>query len=196
MKETIKTYTEITVEQAEELLRDNNWEPVGGLSFWNDSNHRQEGMLHGIDLTANTKFRTLYSPYTNCATVTELDPCQAPDGRQELEPWQAYVGLGSDDLAGKFGHGHDTYWDNCGAWIASAGGFDDKCHYVIDVRTDWAKENFPEHCRIRNYQESDPLNDMFHDIQEYKHNTDGYCFSKDEMREAYELGQQNPQPTK
>jgi hypothetical protein len=33
MNETIKTYTELTVEQAGELLRDNGWKPVGGISF-------------------------------------------------------------------------------------------------------------------------------------------------------------------
>ena len=47
-------------------------------------------------------------------------------------------------------------WTNSGV-----DGSNTENHHCIDVRTAWAKENYPEHCRIRNYKEPDPMYDAW-----------------------------------
>jgi hypothetical protein len=67
-------------------------------------------------------------------------------------------------------------------------------HYAIDVRTAWAQEHFPEHCRIRNYQEPDALQDWM----ESKFDSSAldlgamYFTHGIDLKEIYELGQANP----
>jgi hypothetical protein len=123
-------------------------------------------------------------------TVTELDPCKAPEGCPELEPWMAYVGNRELTEAESQAVFYTTTVSG-EEWSRHYGPFGE-FDRAVDVRHATAQEHFPEHCRIRNYQEPDPLNDLLQEICVERHNTDGYCFSKDEMREAYELGQQNP----
>jgi len=90
--------------------------------------------------------------FRHCYAVTELDPCRAPDGCPELEPWMAYVGLGKDIPESE---GQYYMVDSRSQWV---GGFNApfgiqtaRRHYAVDVRTAWAQEHFPEHCRIRAY---------------------------------------------
>ena len=128
--------------------------------------------------------------------TTELDPCVAPDGCPELEPWMAYVGPYETDAM--MGH----LWDSEGAlylagqliWVralAQDGDFD-YVHCAIDVRTAWAQEHYPEHCRIRNYQEADPFEKFCEawalDQMQYA----GPKWFKGMLKQAYELGQANP----
>ena len=92
-------------------------------------------------------------PFRYAFTVTELDPCQSPNSAFDvLKPWMAYVGQGKDipESDGKY-----YLLNSSGRWN---GGFcaysslnNDRSHYAIDVRTAWAQEHFPEHCRIRAY---------------------------------------------
>ena len=86
--------------------------------------------------------------FRHCYAVTELDPCRAPDGCPELEPWMAYVGLGKDIPESE---GQYYMVDSRSQWV---GGFDAPCsHYAVDVRTAWTQGEYPEHCRIRAYEE-------------------------------------------
>ena len=65
-------------------------------------------------------------------------------------------------------------------------------HYAIDVRTEWAQENFAEHCRIRNYQEPDAFEDF---CEAWALDSLQYAspkWFKGMMKQAYELGQANP----
>lgn len=199
--ETIKQFTGITVEQAGEMLRDNGWsKPVEDMWFSSAPAFGYfKGNLTGLDTIGVTPFLCGAAAVTNCYTCTEIDPCQAPDGCPELEPWMAYVGKGDRSKIGEnqpsiywsyMGNGWDSY-DGHHDGIFSSNNF-----YAIDVRTAWAQEHFPEHCRIRNYQEPDAFNGLLQEICFERHNTDGRSFSMDEMKEAYELGQANPQPTK
>ena len=127
----------------------------------------------------------------------ELDPCVAPDGCPELEPWMAWVGkklieedfdeCGCDGTA--VSCGCDAYGDMHG-WVDAAYNLIGY-YYAIDVRTAWAQEHFPEHCRIRNYQEAP---DAFEDWWGAGY---GICTDKEKThyqvcKEAYELGQANP----
>ena len=158
MGETIKTYTEITVEEAGEMLRDNGWKPVEGLYLKREGNW-QPRILEGICLREGSlqPFQSMFNHnFMHCAKVTEIDPCKAPDGCPELEPWMAYVGLLCDQtrtgipLQYPF-HANEPLsfdWDT-----VCRGGCNDAWPCCIDVRTEWAQEHFPDHCRIRNYQE-------------------------------------------
>ena len=122
----------------------------------------------------------------------ELDPCVAPEGCPELEPWMAYVGKGQEGLSGKFKSSLDTYYGHLGIWLDGAGGFDIDCHYAIDVRTAWSQENFPEHCRIRDYQEPDAFEEF---CEAWALDSLQYAspkWFKEMMKQAYELGQANP----
>jgi len=161
--ETIKTYEELTVEQAGELLRDNGWKPVEGMSFKDspsgESKDNTLGALVGVNFspTRGTNFFTEvelgYCGFKLCAKVTEIDPCRAPDGCPELEPWMAYVGLLSDQkrqppLLTMF-FSHEPLSND---WMTKGrGGCNNAWPCAIDVRTAWAQEHFPDHCRIRAY---------------------------------------------
>lgn len=167
MNETIKTYTELTVEQAGELLRDNGWKPVEGVAFrtinaaegnWNHAN------LKGISVgNGHKKFVGPHERHwAHCAKATEIDPCRAPDGCGELEPWMAYIGEGSGtkehdaptDLDLPSGiywyYGKGDYAKACPDWRHGecSGGAN---YMAVDVRTSFAQGTFPEHCRIRAY---------------------------------------------
>jgi hypothetical protein len=204
--ETIKTFTEITVEQAAQFQR-------AGWKDFSVSNEKGQWGRHGLDAISHDGCsnpfysETSESFFMYCATVTELDPCQAPDGCPELEPWMAYVGLGSDELSVIFPP-IDCIYDcerhECHVSWASRKVFHRAhYHYAIDVRTAWAQEHFPEFCRIRNYQEPDAFEEF---AKKMNHS---YAVAGEELyiiaaaaggrsllREAYELGQANPKPTK
>ena len=168
MSETIKTFTEITVEEAGEMLRDNGWKPVEGLTVNTGGAWHKTEWLDGLDLIeGNTHpFIAHYDAWAKCAKVTELDPCKAPDGCPELEPWMAYVGKGDSSLMKKGGFKANYSGHSNGGWSDfNCAGSSAFLHYAIDVRTAWAQEHYPEHCRIRNYQEPDPMEeaiDEFH----------------------------------
>ena len=150
MNETIKTYTEITVEEAAQLQSEG----------WKDFclGHVEWG-IYNLDAIAHCGCANPFycdlsnSWYPRCAKVTEIDPCKAPGGCPELEPWMAYVGFGKQN---KRGSGHNFIGLHGVEWHAHKFG-GNEWHYAIDVRTEWAQEHFPEHCRIRNYQEPNPL---------------------------------------
>jgi len=191
--ETIKTYTPITVEEAGEMLRANNWKPVEGLAH-KEAAHSlmiDSDRLIGIDVESECPFEfKVGHHYARAFKVTELDPCKAPDGCPELDPWMAYVGM---DVERK----HRSYWaaePNGHGWVVgfSGDGTMGQC-YAIDVRTEWAQEHFPEFCRIRDYQE--PEDEEFEMWFDDKTCDGGYMTGKfiDLLKvltkEAYELGQ-------
>ncbi len=198
--ETIKTYTEITPLEAMKLLVENEGKPVKGLAVMDESCVGDEwsviAPLQGVDLGSDCPFELPLFGYEKCATVTELDPCQAPDGCPELEPWMAYLGENKVD---SMHYGYAVYggrWMECeGAQIGYA--------FAIDVRTAFAQEHFSEHCRIRNYQEPDPFEE-FAKKMNHSYAQIGKELSiiacggggRSLLREAYELGQANPKPTK
>jgi hypothetical protein len=124
-------------------------------------------------------------------TITEeLDPCQAPDGCPELEPWMAYLGIGPFEYFGYPRNEILPYLIHLdGSWTRNDGtaGF----RTAVDVRTAWAQEHFPEHCEIRNYQEPDAFEEYWSEQTFW-----AISFTKEMMKlnckEAYELGQANP----
>ena len=156
--ETITTFTEITVEQAGEMLRDNGWKPVSGVAFMgleeNGWNHVE---LRGIQVgNGRHKFQAPRDLYATCATVTEINPCVAPDGCPKLEPWMAFVGNIPTHFKAQLDQlytpkSHPSRWGELG--ITRDIDLHHGMVFAIDVRTAWAQEHFPEHCRIRNYQE-------------------------------------------
>ena len=143
--ETIKTYT--LVASTAEALR--LAEAGQTLTFSRD----KKGILSlphkliSIKVNANYPYEVAtYGHFQHCYTVTELDPCQSPNGCPELAPWLAYMGFGKDIPESE---GQYYMVDSRSQWV---GGFDAPCsHYAIDVRTAWAQRNYPEHCRIRAY---------------------------------------------
>ena len=130
--------------------------------------------------------------YKTLETITrviteELDPCLSPDGCPEFEPWMACVGLGKYIPLSV----DNEYWSfspiSCVYEGSYCGHLEDR-HYFVDVRTAWAQEHFPEHCRIRNYQEPDAFEEFLK--EEFKfiglfHN------QREILHRAYELGQSN-----
>jgi len=192
--ETIKTYTPITVEEAGEMLRANNWKPVEGLAH-KEAAHSlmiDSDRLIGIDVESECPFKfKVGHHYARAFKVTEIDPCKAPDGCPELDPWMAYVGM---DVERK----HRSYLaaePNGHGWGVgfSGDGTMGQC-YAIDVRTEWAQEHFPEFCRIRDYQEPDPFLDFIMRKFEKSHLNPSatYYLTGESMKELYELGQANP----
>jgi hypothetical protein len=145
--------------------------------------------------------------YKTLETITrviteELDPCIAPDGCPELEPWMAYVGLGED-----VPNSEDfEYWSFSPISLEYEGhyhGHSNGRRYFVDVRTEWAQEHFPEHCRIRNYQEPDAFEEFAKKMNHSYAVAGGELYilaaaagGRSLLREAYKLGQANPQPTK
>ena len=197
--ETIKTYEEITPLDALKLLVENEGRPVKGLAFKDsgDMEWRWELNLEGVAVRSECPFLTFHDVFEQCAAVTrEVDPCSVPEGVPPLEPWLAYVGKAGevpplDTL--RLRSGGTGYHCNFANRWSGGSGYDGNGtmgqHYAVDVRTKWAQENFPEHCRIRNYQEPDAFEEwadiVQHDIN-YNPHTMHY------LREAYELGQANP----
>lgn len=189
MNKTIKTHTKISKVEALQLLVDNNGNAVSGLAFRSSvSAIWYVAKLVSVNCDQNTTicFSTKNATYPICAKVTELDPCKAPSGCPELAPWQAFVGNEvfptpcADDLQeAVYAATTMTGWEN---HIGAATGLPK----AIDVRTAWAKEHFPEHCRIRAYVVPDPFDAWFHGM---RIDPNGY---KDTYRQAYELGQANP----
>jgi len=189
--ETIETYTKITIEEAAQLQRDGWKNFVLGHIGWG---------IYNLDAIAHCGCpNPFYSDesnswYPQCAKVTELDPCVAPDGCPELEPWMAYVGtepLNWIVPVGEWQKGlYGVNWE--AGWQDNHGGCN-KVHRAIDVRTAWAQEHFPEHCRIRNHQEPDVFEEFCEawalDSMQYA----SPKWFKGMMKQAYELGQANPQ---
>jgi len=204
-EETIKTFTEITPLEALKLLVESGGEPISGLAYMDDQKGDDWDVisaLTGVDPASKEPFKKVegYS-YERCATVTELDPCTAPDGCPELEPWMAFLGYGNYPLGAEECEDHNYFFcheDREDEGWVRAGGPAGTCFRAIDVRTAWSQEHFPEHCRIRNYQEADPFEEFA------AKNCLPFSFiiasggdGRSLMREAYELGQANPnQPTK
>jgi len=120
-----------------------------------------------------------------CYTLTEIDPCQAPDGCPELEPYMAYVGLGKD-LADNGGFYYII--NSSGHWVHRFNEATPKGHCAIATQTVWAQKHFPEHCRIRNYQEPDAFEDMW---QSMEGTLPTVCDVKYLSRMFFELGQTN-----
>ena len=190
--ETIKQNTKIT--STVEALR--LAEAGEQFAFMID----QTSIFHGprklIAIFINTAFpykADIGGQFESCYTVTEIDPCQSPEGFPELEPWMAYVGkdLKPEDYPNIPDQGgnqcffaavprHSSVWKP-GFNIFGGG------HLAIDVRTAWSQEHFPEHCRIRNYQEPDAFEQWYVDMF-----PEGINPGKHTHRAAYELGQYNP----
>lgn len=198
MDETIKTYTEITPLDGLKMLVENEGLPVVKVAMRDELNEKWTEM----DLLGVKVGNTTVQPFQNvkswkqCAKVTEIDPNKSPHGCPELEPWMAYVGMGALSPiippSATLENGDNPYFcvhKGDEHFYETDGSFD-KCHHFIDVRTEWAQEHFPEHCRIRNYQEPDAFEEWF--VKNYL----GVCIShnpytKHLMRKAYELGQAN-----
>ena len=156
--ETIKTIETFTTLAVLKLLAESGGNPLKGfvVSSREFPHIYEDASIYGVNMAGSGRFMGATAVWYNCAKVTELDPCVAPDGCPELEPWMAYVGIGKD---GDYIHGEDEEVYRCGvgASIPSwhMAGNTIGCFKAIDVRTAWAQEHFPEHCRIRNYQEPD-----------------------------------------
>jgi hypothetical protein len=155
----ITTYTEITPLEGLQLLVDNGGKPVKGLAF-KDLNIDlwTFGILAGIRVQSNRlPFITSRScGFKNCAKVSELDPCNAPEGCAPLEPHMAYVGtkekISRNWRGGVFQFPMVPKAGQCAEWVSAAWiGLPDR-HYAIDVRTAWAQEHYPEHCEQRAYR--------------------------------------------
>ena len=151
--ETIKTYT--LVASTVEALR--LAEAGHPLTFSSDKKGRlcHSRKLMAIKVNAAYPYEVAtHGHFQHCYAVTELDPCRAPDGCPELEPWMAYVGLGKNIPQSE---GQCYVLSSRGLWeglvYAVNGGENNRNHYAIDVRTAWAQRNYPEHCRIRAYAE-------------------------------------------
>lgn len=196
MSETIKTYQEITVEEAGEMLRENGWKPVKGMALRDDGDRNWKHCdLTGIVTCEDEspEFHTQTNYHFECAKVTEIDPCKAPDGCPELEDWMAYVGTGMNlNPTGS----HGRYWmPSGGKWISGYANVTG-VHYAVDARTEWAQEHFPEFCRIRNYQE--PEDEEFEMWFDDRTCDGGYMTGefidliKVLTKEAFELGKANP----
>ncbi len=201
--ETIKTYQEITPLDGLKLLVENDGKPVDGLAYTLDDKKtwEEECTLEGYD-GCYFNFRSAGAEMNmlpeNCAKVTEIDPCNNY-GCPKLEPWMAYVGEGRE-LTGKpynapllallNSNSADPSWHDCFA----IGSFEENpsIPYAIDVRTEWAQEHFPEHCRIRNFQEPDAFEEF---CEAWALDSLQYAspkWFKVMMKQAYELGQANP----
>jgi hypothetical protein len=190
MNETIKIFTEITPLDALKLLVENNGRPIENMAFRDTNTDKWTSGVFDSICTSSDRLPfgdAKRGPYKYCAKVTEIDPCKAPDGCHELEPWMAYVGL---EPKCDSGYRCSFFYAQVGkTWIAGYDPNTTDTHYAIDVRTEWAQKHFPEHCRIRNYQEPDPFEEWYKTVKcvsvaiapDYKH----------EMRQAYELGQAN-----
>lgn len=128
------------------------------------------------------------------ARVTEIDPCSSPDGCPELSSWQAYVGTEPSviikPVSGMIVGRYYILWDGDHHWTNSGvDGSNVGHHHCIDVTTDWAKENYPEHCRIRDYKAPDPFEKWWSENSKLHVGTKYMC------RTSYELGQANPTTT-
>ena len=149
--ETIKIYNKVASE-SEVLRLSENGEK---LAFNQDGiGNYTTGILIAIKINKTCPYETLDDGhFEHCYTVTELDPCQSPDGCLELEPWMAYVG--SD-------HSIRPTFSSFGSfWLEDADGWIDYRNHgstfngarAVDVRTAWTQGEYPEHCRIRAYEE-------------------------------------------
>ena len=194
--ETIKTYTEITPLDGLKLLVENDGEQVDGLAFWNTFREKwQHNKLAGCNPTNSAAaFTSQWGwSYSKCAKVKEIDPCKSPDGCPELEPWMAYVGTEPEEICNNpmtEGWPYWIKWNDENNWDYGVDGSHDGKHHAIDVRTEWSKEHFPEHCRIRNYQEPDQFEEWF-DKSDAGAALSYSPYLKHLMRQAYELGQAN-----
>ena len=185
------------------MLVENDSNPVEGLAYTlDDKKTWEEGCtLEGYD-GSYFKFRSARAAINmrpeNCAKVTELDPNKSPHGCPELEPWMAYVGMGALSPiippSATLENGDNPYFcshKGYGHFYETDGSFD-TCHHFIDVRTEWAQEHFPEHCRIRNFQEPDAFEEF---CEAWALDSLQYAspkWFKGMMKQAYELGQANP----
>src|SRR6056297_2173251 len=150
MKKTYTKYTEITPCEALQALADNNGEPVEGLVMG-----CRKAALRGIPLTGVLMDDEFSFWHGNggeryCARVEEIDPRQVPEGCPPLpKPWLAFLGKGP------LWNCRDTYRLNTSIWQClddsldswdnpGSNGMSKSCYYAIDVRTDFAKEHFPE----------------------------------------------------
>ncbi len=149
----ITTYTEITPLEGLQLLVDNYGKPVKSLAF-KDLNKDLwiSGSLAGIRVQSScTPFITGGTcGFMKCAKVSELDPCNAPCSLSELEPWMAYVGK-APNADRILGWEYFIAYSNV-RWAGGYSGDSPTEYYAIDVRTAWAQEHYPEHCKQRAYR--------------------------------------------
>lgn len=155
---TIKTYKEITPLEALGLLVENKGEPVEGLAFkggFTGARWRL-GPLEFVAPKHINPFVTKKCAAHQCAKVTEIDPCKAPEGLPDLEPWMAFIGTIPTHFEAQLDQlytprSHQKRWGKLGIKVSA--GFRGML-FAIDVRTKWAQEHFPEHCEIRKYKGS------------------------------------------
>jgi hypothetical protein len=205
-KKTIKIHTAITRFEAIELSEQGIhlcFTQNGGDShqFWTDPME-----LESIHPNRTEPYKPYHcGPFRHCAKVTEINPCQSPDGCPELEPWMAYVGDQPLNISSGVTGGvltsvsvNELEDEWCTGYTGNLSGY----FYAIDVRTAWAKEHFPEHCRIRAYQEPSPIAEVDHigglmielygaaavDLMSPLH----FDFIKAQVKAIYERGQANP----
>jgi hypothetical protein len=181
--ETIKIFTK--VQNTVEALR--LAEAGKALFFRRDADGSYfTRHLKSIECNASLPYEIKVDGYFRyCYTLTEIDPCQSPDGCSELEPYMAYVGLGKD-LADNGGFYYII--NSSGHWVHRFNEATPKGHCAIATQTVWAQKHFPEHCRIRNYQEPDAFEDMW---QSMEGTLPTVCDVKYLSRMFFELGQTN-----
>lgn len=158
----IKTYTkerEITPQEGAELLVNAAGGVVEGCKFWDDPKLSRSGKLVCVVLNSlRCSFCAVcdsrmgfngISQWKHCAIAEETHPRDVPEGVPPLpgdKPWLAYVP--SEDVISSGRQNpvyHSTFGKDGEVWHSGQwGGYPDHNYYAIDVRTDFAKENFPD----------------------------------------------------
>ena len=191
---TYTKYTEITAKEALRALADNNADPVDGFAFrdYEDKCWSPAQLVGVVLVNTDFPFRADGVRWPCCARVEEVNPRDVPEGVTPLpddKPWLAYVGLEPDFFGKHDGNGvwfHSKFYGK-GVWkpgFSTMGGG----HIAIDVRTDFAKQHFPQIVEAMDYEERDSLKDI-----ELWYWITPSAYLSDALKKAYELGRKNPE---
>lgn len=152
---TYTKYTEITVEEAFELLAKNKG-PIEGFEFSDLGKVWDKGMLAGAALGTPFAFLAMEDGILRmkrCRRVEEINPREVPEcvtPFPEDMPWLAYVPLADCEKidSRQYYLNCDDGWNIChcsSPKVAFPNDLEGNPHrWAIDVRTDFAKEHFPE----------------------------------------------------
>jgi len=142
----IKTYTksrEVTPEEAMRLLADVWPNPIPAtLHYGGSGQEADEGLLLSVGNNTDRPFLgSNRMAYSSCWIKETLHPRASPHPLPDDKPWLAYVGVGPLKEQSE----ERPYWSfSCDDfWYKQYSG-DCKYHYAIDVRTEFAKEHYPE----------------------------------------------------
>lgn len=140
MKTTYTEEREITIDEAFQMLKANG--PFDAIAWESGIYKRIKINLDGIRFYGKQFFTDGSKWYENCAIREEVDPRVTPDVIPELpEPWLAYIGKGNA-LPGVY----CICCEGVDSWSGPENCVGNQCdiHYAVDVRTDLAKERYPE----------------------------------------------------